>query len=88
MRLLNLSYGIIPIYQKKHVSAQYTFTAAIRMMRQKGFLELDDKIAYLSGSIGDGGITSFLEINKVSTIYDSKYRFHLPQSMSIEDLKG
>ena len=38
MRLLNLSYGVIPIYQKNHVSAQYTFTAAIRMMRQKGFL--------------------------------------------------
>ena len=26
MRLLNLSYGVIPIYQKNHVSAQYTFT--------------------------------------------------------------
>ena len=86
MRLLNLSYGVIPIYQKNHVSAQYTFTAAIRMMRQKGFLELNDKIAYLSGSFGDGGGTSFLEINKVSTIYDSKYRFHLPEGVHIDEL--
>lgn len=86
MRLLNLSYGVIPIYQKNHVSAQYTFTAAIRMMRQKGFLELNDKIAYLSGSFGDGGGTSFLEINKVSTIYDSKYRFHLPEGVHVDEL--
>ena len=86
MRLLNLSYGVIPIYQKKHVSAQYTFTAAVRMMRQKGFLELNDKIAYLSGSFGDGGGTSFLEINKVSTIYDSKYRFHLPEGVHVDEL--
>ena len=86
MRLLNLSYGVIPIYQKNHVSAQYTFTAAIRMMRQEGFLELNDKIAYLSGSFGDGGGTSFLEINKVSTIYDSKYRFHLPEGVHVDEL--
>ena len=86
MRLLNLSYGVIPIYQKNHVSAQYTFTAAIRMMRQKSFLELNDKIAYLSGSFGDGGGTSFLEINKVSTIYDSKYRFHLPEGVHVDEL--
>ena len=64
MRLLNLSYGVIPIYQKKHVSAQYTFTAAVRMMRQKGFLELNDKIAYLSGSSATAAERAFWRLIK------------------------
>ena len=77
-RLLNLSYGVIPIFQKKPESAQYMFTAAVRMLRQKGFVDLDDKIAYLSGVLGKGGGTSFLEINKVRSAYDEYFRFHLP----------
>ena len=77
-RLLNLSYGVMPIFQKKPESAQYMFTAAVRMLRQKGFVDLDDKIAYLSGVLGKGGGTSFLEINKVRSAYDEYFRFHLP----------
>ena len=48
------------------------------MLRQKGYISLDDKIAYLSGSFGDGGGTTFLEINKVNEVFDKKYQFHLP----------
>ena len=81
-RLLNLSYGVIPIFQKKPESAQYMFTAAVRMLRQKGFVDLDDKIAYLSGILGKGGGTSFLEINKVRSVYDEYFRFHLPTGNS------
>ena len=80
-RLLNLSYGVIPIFQKKPESAQYMFTAAVRMLRQKGFVDLDDKIAYLSGVLGKGGGTSFLEINKVRSAYDEYFRFHLPTDL-------
>lgn len=91
-RLLNLSYGVIPIFQKKPESAQYMFTAAVRMLRQKGFVNLDDKIAYLSGVIGKGGGTSFLEINKVRSVYDEYFRFHLPTGYAThvgeEELKG
>ena len=75
-RWLNLSYGIIPVYQKNHVSTEYLFTAAVRMLRQKGFIKNDDKIAYLSGSFSHG--TSFLEINNVKDIFDHKYQFYLP----------
>ena len=62
--------------------------AALRMLRQKGYIDLDDKIAYLSGSFGEGGGTTFLEINKVSEVFDRSYRFHLPEedSFSKEDL--
>ncbi|WP_028898269.1 pyruvate kinase [Prevotella sp. HUN102] len=77
-RWLNLSYGIIPIYQQQHKSSQNMFTAAVRMLRQKGYIALDDKIAYLSGSFGEGGGTTFLEINKVKEVFDKNYKFHLP----------
>ena len=78
-RWLNLSYGVIPIYQKEHLRPEYMFIAAIRMLRQKGYITLNDKIAYLSGSFGEGGGTTFLEINKVKQVFDKSYEFHLPQ---------
>ena len=64
-RLLNLSYGVIPVYQKEHISADRLFSAAVRMLRQKGYVDDYDKIAYLSGNLGGGGGTKFLEINTV-----------------------
>ena len=78
-RLLNLSYGVIPVYQKEHIGTEELFLAAVRMLRQKGYIDLDDRIAYLSGNIGAGGGTKFLEINNVKEVFDNKYQFHLPQ---------
>lgn len=78
-RLLNLSYGVIPVYQKGHIDNEELFMAAVRMLRQKGYLDLDDNIAYLSGNIGTGGGTKFLEINTVREVFDKTYRFHLPE---------
>ena len=81
-RWLNLSYGVIPVYQKEHTTPEHTFIAAIRMLRQKGYIGLEDKIAYLSGSFGEGGGTTLLEINKVSQVFDKSYEFHLPDYRS------
>lgn len=78
MRWLNLSYGVIPIYQKKHLSSLFLFVAALRMLLQKGYIKNDDKIAYLGGSIGGRGGATFLEINRVSQVFDKSYEFHLP----------
>lgn len=78
MRWLNLSYGVIPIYQKKHLSSLFLFVAALRMLLQKGYIKKDDKIAYLGGSIGGRGGATFLEINRVSRVFDKSYEFHLP----------
>ena len=78
MRGLNLSYGVIPIYQKKHLSSLFLFVAALRMLLQKGYIKKDDKIAYLGGSIGGRGGATFLEINRVSQVFDKSYEFHLP----------
>ena len=77
-RWLNLSYGVLPVYQKDRISADELFTAAIRMLRQKDYVGLDDKIAYLSGSYVQGGSTTFLEINRVEDVLNKKYRSHLP----------
>ncbi len=71
-RLLNLSYGVTPVYQKEQISQPDLFKAAVRMLRQKGYITDTDKVAYLSGSLGEGGGTTFLEINTVSDVF-SKY---------------
>ena len=78
-RLLNLSYGVIPVYQKDHISSEQLFLAAVRMLRQKGYVELNDKIAYLSGNISVGGATKFLEINTVKEVFEQGYEFHMPK---------
>lgn len=77
-RLLNLSYGVIPVYQKEHIDPEELFHAAVRMLRQKGYVQEQDKIAYLSGNIGEGGGTKFLEINTVKEVLSNQYKFHLP----------
>ena len=84
-RLLNLSYGVLPIYQKEHTSSEYIFTAALRMLRQKGYITQEDKIAYLSGSFGKNGGTTLLEINKVGQVFDNSYEFHLPHYENDEE---
>jgi pyruvate kinase len=65
--------------QKEHIAPQQLFMAAVRMLRQKGYVDLNDKIAYLSGNMGVGGATKFLEINTVKEVFDQNYQFHLPK---------
>lgn len=79
-RWLNLSFGVIAIHQKEHASPEYIFSAALRMLRQKGYITLNDKIAYLSGSFGENGGTTFLEINEARQVFDKSYEFHLPHT--------
>lgn len=77
-RWLNLSYGVIAVYQKDKATPDEIFEAALRMLRQKGYLTNDDKVAYLSGSMDSVGAgTTYLEINKVGDVFDKKYQFHL-----------
>ena len=78
-RLLNLSYGVIPVFQQDANSPEFTFLAALRMLKQKGFVNMDDKIAYLSGNLGLAAGTTFLEINPVRRVFENIDFFHLPQ---------
>lgn len=77
-RWLNLSYGVISVYQKDNATPDAIFEAALRMLRQKGYLTDADKVAYLSGSMDSVGAgTTYLEINKVGDVFNKKYQFHL-----------
>lgn len=76
-RWLNLSYGLLPIYQQEKKSKHELFTAALRMLRQRGYIAPSDKIAYISGELGKGGVTTFLEINTVSAVFEDSYKAHM-----------
>ena len=77
-RWLNLSYGLIPVaYQQEKKAKHEVFKAALRMLRQRGYISLDDKIAYISGEMGKGGVTTVLEINTVSAVCEESYNSHL-----------
>lgn len=67
-RLLALSYGVIPFSQHCKLSNHEQYVAAVRLLHQKGYVEKHDKVAYLSGSLGQGGGNTFLEINKVEDV--------------------
>ncbi len=71
VRQLSLSYGITPIFQhdKKELHEQYV--AALHMLLNEGFVNMDDKIAHLGGSFGEKGGTTFLEINNVKDLINS-----------------
>jgi pyruvate kinase len=78
MRQLMLSYGIIPMYQAFKEDRREYFFAALRLLLRKGLLKHDDLVAYLSGSYGLGGGTTFLEINHVGTILDHDQTYLVP----------
>lgn len=76
-RLLALSYGVIAVAQHEKVGAREQFLAAMRMLRQKGYIKMTDSVAHLSGSFGKGGSTTFLEINKVSDVFEKINEMHI-----------
>lgn len=47
------------------------------MLRQRKYIAPNDKIAYISGEMGKGGVTTFLEINTVSAVFEDTYNSHL-----------
>ena len=79
-RWLALSYGVIPVAQHEQIGPEEQFLAALRMLRQKGYLSMEDKVAHLSGSFHEGGGTTFLEINRVGEVFERSYTFHMPEA--------
>jgi pyruvate kinase len=78
MRLLALSYGVLPIFQEEKDNARTYFFAALEMLLQSKRVKPDDLYAYLSGSFGVGGGTTFLEVNKVNTVLADAGNYSLP----------
>jgi pyruvate kinase len=54
------------------------FYDALRRLIDSGRLTPHDKVAHLSGSLGAGGGTSFLEINEVGKVFDAGKEYRLP----------
>lgn len=68
LRQLSLSYGVVPFSLYNTSSTRELYIESLSMLLNKGYINIDDKVAYLSGSLGHGGGNTFLEINKVKDI--------------------
>ncbi|GHT27046.1 pyruvate kinase [Bacteroidia bacterium] len=78
-RELALSYGVWAEYQAEtNNDPKKYFLDALDKLIKKQMISRNDMVAYLSGSFGEGGGTSFLEINNVGKILDGTNPFKPP----------
>jgi pyruvate kinase len=77
-RELSLSYGVWAEYQKNTDDSKKYLLDALNKLIKKQMINRNDMVAYLSGSFGEGGGTSFLEINNVGKILDGGKQFKPP----------
>ena len=82
MRMLSLSYGVWAVYQPWNNNRRTYFFEALNLLLDSGHITLTDKVAYLGGSFGKGGGTSFLEINEVNRIFSMDEHYELPTFIS------
>jgi pyruvate kinase len=78
MRMLSLSYGVWAVFQPRSDSRRDYFYNALNELIHNGHITRDNMVAYLSGSFGEGGGTSFLEINNVGKVLDVAGKYSLP----------
>ena len=78
MRMLSLSYGIWAVFQPWQVSRREYYHDALKQLIDRQLITEEDKVAYLSGSFGEGGGTTFLEINDVKRVLRAKDEYQLP----------
>jgi pyruvate kinase len=83
-RELALSYGISAEYQQgkgdgnTKESRRAYFTEAIRRLIDQNLIEKHDRVAYLGGSFGEVGGTTYLEIVDAWRILEAKEKYNLP----------
>ena len=78
MRMLSLSYGVWAVFQPWQVSRREYYHDALKQLIGRGLITEQDKVAYLSGSFGEGGGTTFLEINDVEHVLRAREEYQLP----------
>ena len=78
VRLLALSYGVLPLYQERMESSRVYLQNALIHLIESGRLTKEDRKAYLGGAYGEGHGTSFLEINNVGKIMENFQSYNLP----------
>ncbi len=74
-RELALSYGVWAEYQKEKKSNKEYFCNALEKLIRQGMINPNDMVAYLSGSFGEGGGTTFLEINNASKVLETRNNY-------------
>ncbi|GHV57611.1 pyruvate kinase [Bacteroidia bacterium] len=77
-RELSLSYGVWAEYQAENGDPKQYFLDALSKLIDKEMICATDMVAYLSSSFGEGGGTSFLEINRVNKILNGVKDFRTP----------
>ncbi len=77
-RTLSLSYGVWAVHQPWNDSRRGYFIDALNELIKSGHITRNNMVAYLSGSFGDGGGTTFLEINNVGKVLDAEGDYSLP----------
>lgn len=83
-RELGLSYGIWAEYQRgkgdgnTKESRRAYFVDAIKHLLEEGLIERKDRVAYLGGSFGEVGGTTYLEIIEAWRILEAKEKYNLP----------
>lgn len=84
IRLLALSYGVFPLYQKRtSTSREYLFNG-LQHLIELGLITNNDTIAYLGGAFGEGHGTTFLEINNVNEVMKNYNNYDLPNLERVE----
>lgn len=83
-RELALSYGIWAEHQQgkgdgnTKESRRAYFVKAINRLLERELIKPEDRVAYLGGSFGEVGGTTYLEISEVWRILEAKERYNLP----------
>lgn len=78
MRELALSYGVFPMYQEEKKTTREYFYVGLNRLMNEGLIAPADQFAYLGGSYGEGGGTTFLEINKAERVMAEFEKYGLP----------
>lgn len=79
-RQLALSYGVHAVYQAEKGNTQKYFIDGLQEFLKQGLIEPTDFVSFMSGSLGAGFGTSFLEVNRVDKILESRSKYLLPNS--------
>lgn len=81
-RQLSVCYGVEARFQEStgyttHLHKKY-FLKALDNLLERGLIQKEDTVAYLSGSFGEGKGTSFLEVNNVGRVLEGGDAFEIP----------
>lgn len=83
-RELSLSYGVWAEHQpgegieNTKESRRAYYEDAIRKLVEYKMINIEDRVAYIGGSFGETGGTTYLDINEASKLLEAKDKYNLP----------